>query len=478
MQTLEYDTPSATAEHVADSDITAAVELFFITQKGVAAHLIDVATHAGIVRLTGITDNLLSRERAEEIALALRGVQGVVNELIISTPDVPDEALQHDAARALDADPATSDYNVRAAAAGGVLTLSGAVQSWAEKELVLRVVRGVRGVRRVEADELHVRWGENVNSDEQITTQIRELLDWDIRVRSTLVEVRTEDRRVQLWGTVGTAAEKAHVVTIAYQAGATAVEARDLFVASWASSSALRPDQAVEHSDADIAQAVLDAFRFDPRVLAYQPVVTVHRGLVTLSGTVSNLRARQDAERDARHVVGVWDVQNLLRVRSTRFIPDLHIGQTIKEALARDPYVGFREFTVFVQNGKASLYGLVNSQFEREQAGDVASGVNGVAALDNWVKVPDSPGFDGYHTYSARPSADFTLAQRIRNRLFWSASLHGHDLTVEVKKDRATLSGTVATWLDRERAAREAYAAGARHVDNELLVATMNGMDY
>ncbi|QKG55181.1 BON domain-containing protein [Hymenobacter sp. BRD128] len=82
---------------------------------------------------------------------------------------------------------------------------------------------------------------------------------------------------------------------------------------------------------------MVDAFRFDPRVLSYQPLVAVHNGVVTLSGVVSNLRAKQDAERDARHVVGVWDVHNLLKVRTKRFIPDLHIGQTIREALARDP---------------------------------------------------------------------------------------------------------------------------------------------
>ena len=49
MQTLDYDIQPATAEHVSDADITNAIELFFLTKKGVAAHLVDVATHEGIV---------------------------------------------------------------------------------------------------------------------------------------------------------------------------------------------------------------------------------------------------------------------------------------------------------------------------------------------------------------------------------------------------------------------------------------------
>ncbi|MFD1469496.1 hypothetical protein ACFQ48_14805 [Hymenobacter caeli] len=44
MQTLAYGTQPAAAEHLSDAAITAAVELFFLTEKGVPAHLVDVAT--------------------------------------------------------------------------------------------------------------------------------------------------------------------------------------------------------------------------------------------------------------------------------------------------------------------------------------------------------------------------------------------------------------------------------------------------
>ena len=476
MQTLDYDPQSATAEHVSDTDITAAVELFFLTKKGVPAPLIDVATHEGVVLLTGTTDNLLARERAEEIVLAVRGVRGVVNELLVSTPDVPDKELNRHVAAALADDPATSGYNVQAAAADGVVSATGVVQSWAEKQLVQRVLRGVRGVRRLETDALTIRWGEVLNSDEEITTQIRELLDWDIRVHGALVEIRTHDRVVHLSGTVGSATEKAQVVATANQAGARRVEARDLFVAYWALSPELRRHKYADRSDADIAAAVRAAFFYDPRVLSYQPTVLVHHGIVTLSGAVSNLRAKQDAERDARDVVGVWDVYNLLKVRTTRFIPDLNIHNSIKAALARDPYLGYFAFSVYVRNGNASLYGQVGSHFEQQQAGGVASGVNGVVELVNWVTVAASPGFDRFEVYAPKPNADFALAERIRTRWFWSPSLHNQAIEVLVEKGRATLTGTVDTWLDREQAAYDAYNVGARYVDNDLTVSPASGL--
>ena len=476
MQTLDYDSQLVTTQHVTDAAITAAVELFFLTRKGVPAHLIDVSTHEGIVQLTGTADNLLARERAEETTLCVRGVRGVVNELLISTPDVPDEELNCHLATALADDPATTDYNVQATAADGVVTATGMVQSWAEKQLVVRVLQGVRGVRRLHTDGLVIRWGEVQNSDEEITTQIRELLDWDIRVRNALVEIRTYDRVVHLSGTVGSAAEKAQVVAIAHQAGASRVEASDLFVAYWALSPELRRHKYADRSDEDIATAVRAAFRYDPRVRSYQPIVVVHHGIVTLSGAVSNLRAKQEAERDARAVVGVWDVNNLLKVRTSRFIPDLNITRSIEQALARDPYVGLFDFSVYVRNGKASLYGQVGSHFEHRQAGDVASGLNGVADFTNWVTVAASPGFDGFEVYAPKRNADFTLAERIRSRWFWSSALHNQDIEVLVEKGRATLTGTVDTWLDREQAAYDAYTAGARFVDNDLLVSTANGL--
>jgi osmotically-inducible protein OsmY len=166
-------------------------------------------------------------------------------------------------------DPATTSYPVQAAAADGVLTLTGTMQTWAEKELVLRVGRGVRGVRRLVFDNLLVQWGKVENSNDEISTQIRELLAWDIRVNSALVQVRTNDRVVRLRGTVGTAAEKNHIVATAYQAGATHVDARDLEVVYWALGPGLRRDKLAARSDADIAQAVHDAFRYDPRVRSY-----------------------------------------------------------------------------------------------------------------------------------------------------------------------------------------------------------------
>ena len=472
--------PDAPNACVADADITAAIETLLATKKGLSAHEITVQTRDGIVALAGFTDSLLSQQRAEEIALAVRGVRGLHRTLAVRTPGVPDAQLQHAVARALADDPATNDYQVHCLVSEGVVTLSGTVQTWAEKQLVLRVLKGVRGVRDFVADHLLIRGGEIMNSDEEITTQIRELLDWDIRVNGALVQVRTDGQVVHLSGTVGTAAEKDRLVAIAYQTGATRVDARDLFVAYWALGREVRREKFAPKTDEAIARAVRDTLHFNPRVRSSETLVQVLDGVVTLAGTVSNLRTKQDAEQDARHVVGVGNVHNLLKVRPARLVPDEEVCQSISAALARDPYVGHCDFHVQVHGGQALLSGHVSTPFEVEQAGDVAAGVGGVVDVNNRLESANPAAADGFTTplrgegklRAAAPTPDHALAERIRARYCWSASLHDQEVDVQVENGRATLSGTVDTWLDRQHAAQAAHEAGAREVNNHLRVLT------
>ncbi|MBC6990544.1 BON domain-containing protein [Hymenobacter sp. BT491] len=468
----------APEERLADADITAAIELLFRMKKGVSAHFIHVATDRGLVKLTGSTTSLLSRERAEEIAKAVRGVRGVINELLVRTPVVPDADLLSNVEKALAQDPATADYNVRCFVHDGTVLTEGTVQSWAEQQLVLQVLKSVHGVRQIE-NRLHIRGGELTNSDDEITAQIRALLEWDIRVKSTLVTVRTDHGVVHVAGTVGTAAERDHVLAVAYMAGATRVEARDLFVAYWALDKELRNQKFASKADEDIAQAIRDMFGYDPRVRAFEPGahVSVHDGVATLSGVVSSLAAKRAAGEDAANVVGVFDVRNLLQVRAYYPSPDAAIQRNIKAALARDAFVGHYGFTVNVSNGKAQLYGTVHSHSDQERAEDVAAGVNGVIEVDNHLQVFAAEHFtpavaaigEGdvpIHLENIEP--DHVLEKRLRNHYYWSARLHDQDINLLIRDGRVTLTGTVDSLIDRKTAATEAYACGARDVNNHL----------
>jgi hypothetical protein len=69
------------APAISDADITAAVKTEFGVRPTLSAGSFSVTTNEGIVQLSGITDNILAKDWAEEIALAVKGVRGVVNRI-------------------------------------------------------------------------------------------------------------------------------------------------------------------------------------------------------------------------------------------------------------------------------------------------------------------------------------------------------------------------------------------------------------
>lgn len=287
----------------ADAAILATVARLFNQPKGVGAARITTACHEGIVALTGFTDNLLARQHAADLVKAIHGVRGVLNALCVRTPDVPNGELLRRVRQALAQDPAVSSHVLDCRACAGTVTVEGVVQSWAESQLVLQVLFGVPGLRQLH-NHLVVRGGSLTNSDAEITTQIQAFLAWDIRMQTACLEVLAVDGVVYLTGTVGSATAHDQVVATAYVAGARRVQANELHVAYRAHDPALRRHKFAPMADADVAQAIRDALRHDPRLDPLLPAVQVRAGVVTLLGTLSNLRARQAAEQDARNVVG------------------------------------------------------------------------------------------------------------------------------------------------------------------------------
>ena len=117
-------------------------------------------------------------------------------------------------------------------------------------------------------------------------------------------------------------------------------------------------------------------------------------------------------------------------------VADADITTAIETLLATKKGLSAHEITVQTREGIVELAGVTDSLLSQQRAKEIA------------------------------------LAERIRARYCWSASLHDQEVDVQVENGRATLSGTVDTWLDRKHAAQEAHEAGAREVNNHLRVLT------
>jgi osmotically-inducible protein OsmY len=154
---------------------------------------------------------------------------------------------------------------------------------------------------------------------------------------------------------------------------------------------------------------------------------------------------------------------DLIDVRSNRpdkNITDEEIAGKVERALLIDPWVDGRQLKIRVRHKKVYLTGDVESRFERNRATEVAARVHGVAAIENNIRlpVPDAS------------KSDWEIQRAIANQLRWSLVAERNGIRVSVSRGVATLSGSVASLAEQEKAIDIALTAGARDVLNDLKV--------
>ena len=74
---------ASTGEYIDDTAITAKVKTALIGDKDVSAGDVSVETFKGVVQLSGFVDSNYERQKAEEIARAVQGVEGVENKISV-----------------------------------------------------------------------------------------------------------------------------------------------------------------------------------------------------------------------------------------------------------------------------------------------------------------------------------------------------------------------------------------------------------
>ena len=478
---------AAVTHEVNGRTISDVVENELARDQAVPSHNIDVLTTVGVVTLSGTVDNVLAKERAAKIAMTVKGVRSVVNKIVVIPPVLRmDRDIRRDIVDALLMDPATDSYEIDVEVVNNAATLSGTVESQQEKILCETVAKGVKGVTAVN-NNIDVKLTRE-RSDDEIKADVEKALEWDAYVDHGLVIVHVEDGTVNLLGTVGSASEKRLALVDAYVRGVKAVDVSELKVERWARDEDLRKKKYAVKTEDAIRKAVEDALILDPRVSSFEIDTEVSGNVVTLRGTVDNLKAKLSAAQDARNTVGVRAVDNRIKVKPNTGINGPMIEKNIEDAFLRDPYVSVYQISVDVTGGVASLSGTVDSYFEKIQAEDIASKINGVIVVDNNLTVRKDYAphiydpyvddwylgdYDWYrHDFRYPKMSDAEIKDNIDDELFWSPFVDADDVNVTVDEGKAILTGMVDSWSEYFSAEENAYEGGAVYVDNDLIVAT------
>ncbi|GJL74773.1 BON domain-containing protein [Nitrosomonas sp.] len=473
------------AVSIEDVDITHHIEKEFQSDPAIPFNAIDVSTNQGVVTLAGRVTNLLTKERAIHLAQTIRGVRSVINRIEVKpTLDRSADVLQDAVEKALLYDAATDSYEIKVQADDkGQITLSGTVDSWAERDLAETVAKGVSGVVSV-SNRIDIQL-KSKRPDNEIKPEIEKRLYWNALIDNGLIAVNVDERKVSLSGVVGSAAEKRLAELDAWVNGVRTVDTSGLKVKKWARDNDLREEKYATRSDVEILAAIQDAMRHDPRVQLFDIETRVSNGYVTLRGVVDNIQAKKSAISDARNTVGVVRVNSLIKVRSDLEVGDDDIAVNVRSALLRNPFTESYEIYVRVKNSVVQLSGAVDTFFEKGVVENVAQRAKGVTSVRNFLSVSD-PGIMTYNPYVydwsvydfswydgvtvTTNKSDLEIKLDIENEMFWSPFVDVKDIDISVNAGVATLTGTVHSWMEYNAAWENALKGGAISVINKLNV--------
>jgi osmotically-inducible protein OsmY len=214
-----------------------------------------------------------------------------------------DSQIQRDIIDELRLDPAVGAVEIGVAVKAGVVTLSGAVDSYARKYAAIRAAERVIGVKAI-AEELEVLVpGHLRHTDTELAHAVINALNWDVEVPADKVSVRVDEGWVWLEGEVEWPFQKA----AAERAIRFLTGVRGVTNSLHTTARAFAPEIRKRIEDALTQNAEADAKRIS--------VETVD-GTVTLRGTVRSWAERADAERAAWAAPGVTRVIDQLLVQA------------------------------------------------------------------------------------------------------------------------------------------------------------------
>ena len=213
-----------------------------------------------------------------------------------------DTQLHRDVIDQLHWEPSVREAEIGTSVKDGVVTLTGFVDSFAEKWAAVRTVEEVKGVRAV-VDELAVNLpSAHVRTDTDIAHAAVSALTWDIEVPNDGIRTTIRDGWITLEGDV----------EWQFQRRAAERAVRNLTgVRGVSNLISVKPKRV---SPFDVTAKIKETLRRSAEFEADHISVEAHDGTVTLEGTVRSYAERRDAERAAWSAPGVTKVNDYIGV--------------------------------------------------------------------------------------------------------------------------------------------------------------------
>jgi osmotically-inducible protein OsmY len=215
-----------------------------------------------------------------------------------------------------------------------------------------------------------------MKTDKELQRDVLDELAWEPSVDAAEIGVSVENGVVVLNGVVKSLNQKWTAERVAQRVDGVRAVTDELVVK-------LPGDS--QYSDADIAQAAVNALDWNASVPRDRIKVLVEHGLVTLQGTVEYHFQKDAAETAVRNLKGVKGVSNTVAIKPRASAGD--VIQAIKRALHRAAQVDAERISVEAREGKVILRGSVRTWAEREDAERAAWAAPGVSDVQNDIRI-------------------------------------------------------------------------------------------
>ncbi|MDO9197662.1 BON domain-containing protein [Rhodoferax sp.] len=213
-------------------------------------------------------------------------------------------------------------------------------------------------------------------------------------------------------------------------------------------------------ADADLKKDVLTELSWDPLVPEARVGVTVHEGVVTLTGHLDTYAEKIAARRAVERVGGVKAIAIELDVipLGVHQRSDTEIASAVEHALSWNTSIPQDRVKVMVEKGWVTLSGELDWNFQRRAVERMIRPLKGVVGITDNIRLKTLP-------------IPVNLSNRIQDALTRQAVREARRIDITVDGSVVTLHGHVHSWAERNAAEGATWSApGVSRVINQLII--------
>lgn len=212
--------------------------------------------------------------------------------------------------------------------------------------------------------------------NEDLQRAVLDAIKWEPLLNAAEIGVTAKDGIVTLTGEVDNYAKKAEAehATKKVKGVKAIVEKIDVNLGS-----------TTQKTDNEIANEVLNTFNWNWAIPSNKLTIKVENGWITLGGELFWHYQRDAAQRAVHNLLGVKGIINNITIK-TETAADVE-EQEITSAIKRNLSMYDCDIQVKVEGNKVALKGVVDSLYQKEEAGRIAWNTLGVWQVDNSLVV-------------------------------------------------------------------------------------------